>query len=214
MSRKHPVVFILVLLHVLIAAAPAISAESALPQGTLTRDQEIELAISGAPEHLRASCTIYVLDGKKYTKARAGSNGITCVVFRDSIDASEPICYDEEGAASNMLVDMKRSELRKAGISEEEIEKKIEAGYKTGELRAPRRTGVAYMLSDRNFIFVPGGKAAHYPPHLMFYAPNLKNSDIGARKEDFGSTTVPWVLNEGTPEAYIIIVPGGGAHSH
>jgi hypothetical protein len=181
----------------------------------LTRDQEIELATSGAPEHLRKDCTVYVLEGKKYVKARDGKNGFTCVVYRDSADASEPICYDEVGVTSNMMVDMKRSEYRKQGLTENEITKKIEAGYKTGEFKAPQRSGVVYMLSDRNFIFNPDGKAYLYPPHVMFYAPFLKNSDIGARKEDFGSTATPWVLNEGTAEAYIIVVPGGaGSHQH
>jgi hypothetical protein len=182
--------------------------------GNLTQEQEIELAVSGAPVHLRKDCTIYALNEKKYVKVRQGTNGITCIVFRDSPDASEPICYDEEGARSNMLVDMKRSELRKQGMKEEDINKKVEEGYKSGELKAPQRSGVAYMLSDHNFIFNPDGKAYHYPPHLMFYAPYLKNSDIGARKEDFGSTTVPWVLSEGTAEAYIIVVPGGESHQH
>jgi hypothetical protein len=113
-----------------------------------------------------------------------------------------------------MMADIKRSELRKQGVSENEITEKVEEAYKTGELQAPKRSGVAYMLSDRNFIFNPEGKAQHYPPHIMFYAPYLKNSDIGARKEEFGSTSVPWVLSEGTPEAYIIVVPGGESHSH
>lgn len=188
--------------------------QAASPQGNLTREQEMELATSGAPEHLRKDCTVYALEGKKYAKVREGKNGVTCVVYRDASDASEPICYDEEGARSNMKVDMKRSELRKQGVTEEEIQKKIDDGYKTGEFKAPQRSGVVYMLSDRNFIFNPNGKAAHYPPHFMFYAPYLKNSDIGARKEDFGSTTTPWILNEGTAEAYIIVVPGGTPHQH
>jgi hypothetical protein len=215
MSFKYLFVTIwILLLGHLTAPVRTEAAKPTEPQDTLTREQEMELAASGAPEHLRKDCAVYVLDGKKYVKGREGSNGITCVVFRDGPDASEPICYDEEGARSNMLVDMKRSELRRQGISEEEIEKKVSEGYKTGEFKAPRRSGIAYMLSDYNFIYNPGSKASHYPPHLMFYAPYLKNSDIGARKEDFGSTMVPWVLNEGTPDAYIIVVPGGEVHQH
>ena len=44
-------------------------------------------------------------------------------------------------------------------------------------------------------------------PHVMFYAPYMKNSDIGARPEHRGSQSQPWILNEGKPYAYIILVP-------
>jgi hypothetical protein len=108
-----------------------------------------------------------------------------------------------------MLVEFYRSEMVKKSLPGEEIQKKVQEIYQNGEFTAPKRPGVAYMLSDRNYIYNPGGKAFHYPPHVMVFAPYLKNSDIGARKEDFGSTAVPWVLKEGAPDAYIILVPGG-----
>ncbi|MDX2042994.1 MAG: hypothetical protein SF097_17380 [Acidobacteriota bacterium] len=46
-----------------------------------------------------------------------------------------------------------------------------------------------------------------YPPHVMFYAPYMKNADIGALPNHRGSQAQPWILNEGTPTAYIIVVP-------
>jgi hypothetical protein len=214
MSFKYFLSVVWILLSCWLIRPHQTEGADATSQGSLTRDQEIELATSGAPEYLRKDSSVYMLEGNKYVLAKKGSNGITCIVFRDSADSSEPICYDEEGARSNMMADIKRSELRKEGVSEKEIDEKIQAAYKSGELQAPKRSGVAYMLSDRNFIFNPEGKAQHYPPHLMFYAPYLKNSDIGARKDEFGSTAVPWVLSEGTPEAYIIVVPGGESHQH
>jgi hypothetical protein len=41
----------------------------------------------------------------------------------------------------------------------------------------------------------------------MFYAPYMKDSDIGARPEHRGSESQPFILNEGKPYAYIIVVP-------
>jgi hypothetical protein len=46
-----------------------------------------------------------------------------------------------------------------------------------------------------------------FPPHVMFYAPYVKNSDIGARPEHLGSQSQPFILNEGKPYALIIVVP-------
>jgi hypothetical protein len=176
--------------------------------------EEIELALSAAPEHLRANAAVYLLQGEKYVRVRDGSNGISCAVLHYGADGSEPICYDREGSRTNMLVEFYRSESGKKGLSTEEIEKKVEEKYQQSEFSAPKRPGVAYMLSDRNYIYNPGGKAFHYPPHVMVFAPYVKNSDIGARKEDLGSTAVPWILKEGAADAYIIVVPSEAAQNH
>lgn len=182
--------------------------------GADSREDEIALAVSGGPEHLRKDAAVYVLEKDKYVKVREGTNGFSCVVLRDTPQSMEPICYDPEGSRTNMIVDFKRSELRRAGASEPEIEKQINEGYKTGTLSVPKRAGVVYMLSDNNNIYNPEtGKVFHYPGHYMFIAPFLKNSDIGARDSDSGNN-LPWVLNEGTPGAYIIVVAGGGSHQH
>ena len=46
-----------------------------------------------------------------------------------------------------------------------------------------------------------------FPPHVMVYAPYLKNPDIGALPEHRGSQSQPWILNEGKPYGYILVVP-------
>jgi hypothetical protein len=70
------------------------------------------------------------------------------------------------------------------------------------------------MLSPHNVVAVnvEKGIAVPFPPHLMFYAPNMKNSDIGSD----GSPASPvFVVNESTPHALMIVPVGaGGAHSH
>ena len=49
-----------------------------------------------------------------------------------------------------------------------------------------------------------------FAPHVMLYAPYMKNADIGALPEHRGSEAQPWILNEGKPWAYIIVVPKEG----
>src|SRR5262249_44708179 len=48
-----------------------------------------------------------------------------------------------------------------------------------------------------------------FPPHVMFYAPNLTNDDIGAD----GSPGMPFVAYQG-PQGYMIMVPADPAHDH
>ena len=45
----------------------------------LLQEQEIELALSAAPEHLRSDATVYVFGKKGYEKVRSGKNGFTCI---------------------------------------------------------------------------------------------------------------------------------------
>ena len=196
------------ILLVLLVMICAVTSYAAQPQ-----EQEITLALSAEPEHLRADSAVYILENGKFTKVRDGKSGFTCTVLRATSDSREPICFDPEGSRTNMIVDMRRTEWRIQGLKENDIQSKVEEGYKKGEFAAPKRSGVVYMLSDENYIFnSETGKVFHYPPHLMFMAPYLKNADIGARLQTDSSSERPWVLSEGQPDAYIIVAKGDHQH--
>jgi hypothetical protein len=62
------------------------------------------------------------------------------------------------------------------------------------------------MLSAENYVF-NGQRVVKYHPHVMFYAPYLTNADIGANGKD---PNAPWILNEGSPHAYMIVVTRHG----
>ncbi|MEZ5317117.1 MAG: hypothetical protein R2752_06915 [Vicinamibacterales bacterium] len=170
-----------------------------------TRDGEIALALSALPESLRPSATVYVLGPKGYEKAREGTSGVHCLVSHDRPDTQEPICWDREGAETILPVKLDEAAWRAAGVPEAEIEARVAAGFRSGRYRAPRRSGVAYMLSAENWVF-NGEKVIHYVPHVMMYAPYLTNADIGADGKD---PNAPWILDEGSPHAYIIVVAHG-----
>lgn len=174
----------------------------------LSRDQEIELALSAAPLHLREESTVYVLEGGKYVKVREGTNGFHCLVVRFG-NIIAPYAYDKEGSETLMLADFRRAELVEQGKSIQEAERILQEEYKAGKLQAPRKPGVAYMLSSDFVRRDPktGDETQVFPPHVMFYAPYMKNSDIGALPEQVSSTEHVYVLNEGRPDALFIIVP-------
>lgn len=175
----------------------------------LDKEKEIEMALSAAPENLRADAAVYTLSPSGYTKIRDSKNGFHCLVEREGEGTLGPICYDTEGSQTLMLAAFETAQLALSDKSQEEIDKQIDADYKSGKLIAPRKSGIVYMLSTQfqEHNHATGEVKTVFPPHVMFYAPYMKNSDIGATKEDFGSLTRPWILNEGKPGAYIIVVP-------
>jgi len=196
----------------LLLAAPARAQETAEPQARvqepvadLTRAQEIALAEGAGPAALVAEATIYVRGEDGYEVARAGSNGASCLVSQDRPDTLEPLCFDAEGTRAVLPVYLQRGKWRAAGTSEEEIAARIEQGFADGTFGPPAKAGIAYMLSEHNKVF-NGSEVISYPPHIMLYAPYLTNADIGA---DMSDPYMPWVLEEGSPHAYIIVVVGG-----
>lgn len=170
-----------------------------------TEAQEAELALSAAPESLRAGAGVYVLAKAGYKKMRESTNGLTCLVERSRPDTLEPICWDPEGAATIMPKTLAEAEWRAAGLDPAEVERRGNEGFSSGRFRAPSRAGVAYMMSAHNYVF-NGKSVIHYSPHVMVYAPYVTNKMIGADMKD---PNQPWVLNEGSPHAYIIVVPAG-----
>ncbi len=175
----------------------------------LEKEREIQMALSAAPKHLRNDAGVYTLGQHGFVKVRDSKNGFHCLVERDGEGTLAPICYDAEGSQTLMVSAFKAAELAMSGKSLEEIEKQIDSDFKRGKLIAPRKPGIAYMLSTefQEHNHATGEVKTVFPPHVMFYAPYMKNSDIGATKEDFGSLTQLWILNEGKPSAYIIVVP-------
>ena len=205
--RRISFLFVCAVLLCASATAQAPADKSSKLPPLMPHDREIEIALSAGPEHIRKDAAVYVLKRGGYVKAREGTNGFTCLVLREGTEGTAPICYDAEGAQTTLLANLKRAELLEQGKSDEEVEREIEEGYRTGMFLAPRKPGIAYMLSTENHLHNPRtGKTFHYPPHVMLYAPYFKNSDIGASPEHRGSLTHPWILHEGKPDAYIMVV--------
>ena len=149
----------------------------------LPRTLEIELALSAAPKHLRDSATVWVLEKNGYTTARQGGNAFTCLVSRRAGDLF-PVCWDAEGTRSLLPLDFDDAAMRLSGKSGVEIEATVAERFKSGQYHPPSRAGIAYMLSPLRYRIDEHGQVARTPsnPHLMFYGPNLTDSDIGGER--------------------------------
>ena len=165
----------------------------------LPRDLEIQLALSALPPHLRDNATVYVLNPDKgFEVARQGTNGFHALVARTGDDTFRgtwplreyrddilyPISFDEAGAKAQMRVFLDAAEMQAKGTPPEELKKIIQERYKTDYYKAPERAGVSYMLSPilRTYVNPDENEnvATANVPHVMYYAPNVSNKEIGA----------------------------------
>jgi len=204
----------------LLSALPA-SAQTPQAPRPLPRDLEIQLALSALPPHLRDHATVYVLNpAKGFEVARQGSNGFHAFVARTGDDAFRgtwplthyrddilyPIAFDNAGAKAQMRVFVDAAELQARATPPEELKRIIQQRFTTHYYHSPERAGLAYMLSpvlrtytnpdaDENVVTAN-------VPHVMYYAPDVSNEDIGGAKPQPGSL-YPFVILHG-PHGYSI----------
>ena len=192
----------------------SVASPQAAPE-LLPRQKEIELALGAAPEHLRQGAAVYVLERSGFIKVRESTNGFTCIVNRDHPLNQKPVCFDAEGTATILPKILRVGQLLMQGEPMSKIDAEIAEGFRTGKYISPRRPGVAYMLSGDIRNFNPRtGKVESFPPHVMFYAPNLTNADLGTTPEALASNpSLPFVAYQG-PHGFIIMLAGSGKQMH
>jgi len=186
------------------AALLAVSLFAQSPQyPLLDRDFEIELALSAAPSHVRANAAVWVLEASGFTLARPGTNAFSCLVARRGGDIF-PVCWDAEGTRSMVPIDVDDAKLRLAGRSGAEIDAIVQQRFANGQYHAPARPGVSYMLSPLRYRIDERGQVTKSPanPHVMFYGPNLTDSDIGGVRGSYV------FMNKVGPDGMMIVPVG------
>jgi hypothetical protein len=104
---------------------------------------------------------------------------------------------------------MNMATLRIQGMSPIALKAEIENRYKSKTYKVPERTGLSSMVAPimRTWM-LPDWQVHTMPmPHLMFYAPNITNEDIGAVQNS--SPLYPFIFKEGIAEqSYLIQLIG------
>lgn len=180
-------------------AAAIVTATAAANLQDLSIECELAVARSAAPARLRADATVYALQDGKYRKVIDGGGPLTCIVERNDPDSIVPQCLDRAGVDTILPALIHRSLLSLAGASFDEIQADFRQRVANGEFQPPPRPGVSYMMSNYNYTYVAtAARVMKISPHIMYYAPHLKNSDIGgsfqAMVENAG---MPFVFDEG-----------------
>jgi hypothetical protein len=187
-----------------VAGAQSTNLESKSPP-LMDREREMALALSACPAAVANKAAVYVLGTSGYIKVRESENGFVAIVQHSLPTSQEPQCMGAEGARTFLPRMLKVAELRTQGKDSGEIKRLIADDFAKGILQPPTRPGVTYMLSSENRVQDDKGVVAHFPPHVMFYAPYLINADIGSDGKPGGPA---FIASEGTPYA-LIIVPVG-----
>ena len=179
---------------------------------SMPRQQQIALAESAAPAEVSSQATVYVLGPKGYEKAREGTNGFSCFVGRHFLKPTEttiePACFDAEGSRTLLLVYLHGEELRTSGKSEAEIKADVASGYKEGRYKYPSKPGFLYMMSSENRLSaIPEHGTGIFPPHLMFYAPNMTSQDIGLDTQSLAKLDYLGMTHPGAGDNLIVVIP-------
>ena len=192
----------------------------------LPRELEIQLALSALPAHLRDNATIYVLNPDKgFELARKGTNGFHALVARTGDDTFRgawplteyrddilyPISFDQAGAKAQMRVFFDAAELQAKGTPPGDLKRIIQERYNAKYYKVPERAGISYMLSPvlRGYINPDENDnvATQNIPHVMYYAPNVSNENIGGLKPGLPPPMYPFVIMPG-PHGYFIQMLG------
>lgn len=205
---------ILMLLAILSCPAQAAKTSANITSSTpilekMPLELETKFALSALPPHLRAAAA--VVPGK------AGTNGFSCIVmrtewewpqfaFRDDIFV--PICYDEEGSKKMLPVWMDVAKLRAQGLTPKMVYDETIKRFASGAYQKPARSGISYMTAPLMRSHPAPGAVevmTMITPHFMFYAPNIKDADIGGKP----FSPYPFILPQGPgPHDVIILLVG------
>jgi hypothetical protein len=202
-----------------ISAGPGQAIETAIEH--MPAKLETQFALSALPPAMRDEATVFLLDPKKgYQPSRQGTSGVTCLVertvwewvdFRNDIYI--PLCYDAVGTKAHLKVIMETATLRAQGMSPAALKAEIENRYKNKTYKAPEKPGLSYMVAPVMRALGPPDMEMHTMsmPHLMFYAPNITNADIGAVPDlsIHSSLLYPFIDKQGIAEqSYMIQLIG------
>ncbi len=187
------------------ATAQSVGEGRAGPRPLLPRDREVALARSAAPAEVSRDATVMVLTERGFEVAVKGGSGVTCVVNRSHPRSLEPQCFDAEGSATVLPMELRRTELLRDGRATEEIDREIAVGLLEGKYRLPRRPAMSYMMSSEQVLYSDEGrKVGQWQPHLMIYYPHLTSADLGLGGAP--STRAALVVDEGQAVSNIMIV--------
>ena len=177
---------------------------------SVPRERQIALALSAAPAEVSSHATVYILGPKGYEKVREGTNGFSCYVGRSFVKPTEttvePTCFDAEGSRTLLLVYLHSEELRSGGKSEADIKADVANGYQQGRFKYPSKPGFLYMMSSENRLGPASDSGTgSFPPHLMFYAPNMTTKDIGFDSQP--KLSYLGMTNPGAGDNLIVVLP-------
>lgn len=165
-----------------------IAEEQKMGQKPMSRDQLIQLALSGAPPHIAKDATVMIpSDDGKLMEARKGTNGFTCIPTVNNRSEPDPMCFD---AAVGQWVEALQNNAPKPTNTVPGISYMARGGMHW------EKDGKILMKEE------PGAKMVKEPPHWMVMWPfDSKASGLPSLPNPAGV----YVMFDGTPYAHLMV---------
>lgn len=173
-------------------------------------DLQIKIATQAAPAEFRTDAKVYGYDQKgKFVTLREGKNGYICLAPDYKMSVYYAYCYPESlepfMARGRELTDQgKRKERDK--IREQE--------FKDGKLSIPQTPTTLYgYWGDSKNVDATTGEIKDAKRRYVIYMPYAKAADLGLSNKG-NNIGMPWLMDEGSYKAHIMITPPLEDHKH
>jgi hypothetical protein len=175
---------------------------NAFAQTVPPAEEQIAAAVQAAPEEMRAGAAVlgYQADGK-LVELRKGTNELICLADDPKDTRFSVACYHKD-----LEPFMARGrELTAQGIKGNDRNDKYRwKEIREGKLKMPKEPRMLYVLSGKGWE-AASGKVVEGSLRWVIYVPYATGQSTGlSTKPKRGE---PWLMDEGTPGAHIMISP-------
>lgn len=175
-----------------------------------TAELQIKIAIQAAPVEFREGAKVYGYDSAgKFVTLREGSNGYICLAPDYKMTVYYAYCYPVSleplmARGRELIAEGKRKE--RDAIREQE--------FKDGKLSMPQGPSTLYgYWGSADKLNPETGEMADAKRRYVIYVPFAKAVDLGLSNKH-NNLGMPWLMDEGTYKAHIMITPPLEAHKH
>lgn len=176
----------------------------------LAPELQIKIAVQAAPAEFRAEAKVYGYDQEgNFVTLREGSNGYICLAPDYKMAVYYAYCYPESleplmARGRELIAQGKRKERDK--IREQE--------FKEGKLSIPQTPSTLYgYWGPAKDVNMETGEIKDAKRRYVIYVPFAKASDLGLSNKH-NNLGMPWLMDEGTYKAHIMITPPLEGHQH
>ena len=167
-------------------------------------DLQIKLALLAAPLEKRDSCAVYGYDaGNQLVILKNGANELICLADNPADSNFSVACYNKDLEPFMQ----KGRELRKQGISGQQLFDERGKEVKDGTLKMPENPSALYVYSaDEKDVNRTTGEVKNGYLRYVIYIPFATAASTGLPIKP-SAPGMPWIMNPGTYGAHIMINP-------
>ncbi len=194
---------------VLLTGYSALAQQAAIP----ATDVQIKTAILAAPADMREGATVLGYNQKgEVVTLRKGTNELICIADDPNQPGFSASCYHRD-----LEPFMARGrELRRQGMSANDIFDTREKEAKSGKLKMPKQPTSLFVYSapDEQVNMRSGEVVDGYLRYVVYIPWATAESTGLPLKPDQGSVAMPWIMHPGTHGAHIMINPPRNKAGH